>query len=488
LRIGSGTLFAGVVALVGAGLGVYSQTAAFAWDEGWHLLAAQLILRGKTPYLDFVFSATPLHAYWNAAWMALLGESWRVAHAVATMATSGAIFLAADHLWRRFPIPHWRPAAAVFAAVAVGLNPLVVSFGTIAQPYGLCLLLLVAAFRVSLLAVEGDSRLLPWVAGLLSGAAAGSSLLTAPVGPILLAWLLHQRAGKRITKGAAFVGGMMVAFAPAFRLLILAPRNVLFGVLEYHAVYRRVGWEGAAEHNVDVMLSWIDSSHALLLVVLAAAGFVFVRYRCDWTRAQRAEFHLCLLLALGLGLFISTACPTFERYYLFLVPFLSIPAAAGLYWIASSLRADERPFRSVLVAVVLLVLGLGKALYAGRDDLAWKGFDEMVRLLERVTPRNALLLADEPVYFLTRRVPPEGMELDDSHKIELPEALARRLHLVSQAQLDERIRAGEFDTVEIPTSEDRIKRLDLRRIYQQEATFGGPDCSVFWGRVASSKR
>ncbi|HMB35089.1 MAG TPA: hypothetical protein VKV41_13705, partial [Methylomirabilota bacterium] len=42
---------------------VYSQTRAFAWDESYHLLAAQLILAGKTPYLDFCFPQSPLNAY-----------------------------------------------------------------------------------------------------------------------------------------------------------------------------------------------------------------------------------------------------------------------------------------------------------------------------------------------------------------------------------------------------------------------------------------
>src|ERR1035441_953555 len=60
--------FALVALLLTAGLAVYAQTLAFAWDEGFHLLAAQLIKAGKTPYLDFFFPQAPLNAYWNAAW------------------------------------------------------------------------------------------------------------------------------------------------------------------------------------------------------------------------------------------------------------------------------------------------------------------------------------------------------------------------------------------------------------------------------------
>src|SRR5579872_7438397 len=62
---------------IAAGLLWYAQTLAFTEDEGFHLLAAQLVKGGMRPYLDFFFPQTPLNAYWNAWLMRLLGESWR---------------------------------------------------------------------------------------------------------------------------------------------------------------------------------------------------------------------------------------------------------------------------------------------------------------------------------------------------------------------------------------------------------------------------
>src|ERR1700733_4650725 len=82
-----------VLALLTAGLVVYSQTMAFAWDEGFHILTAQLIKHGKRPYIDFVFSQTPLNAYLSAVWMAVFGESWRVPHAFSALCSAGAAIL-----------------------------------------------------------------------------------------------------------------------------------------------------------------------------------------------------------------------------------------------------------------------------------------------------------------------------------------------------------------------------------------------------------
>src|SRR6185437_5930906 len=58
----------------------YARTFAFAWDEGYHLVAAWLIAHGKQPYIDFVFPQTPLNAYWNALLLRVFGENWRVSH------------------------------------------------------------------------------------------------------------------------------------------------------------------------------------------------------------------------------------------------------------------------------------------------------------------------------------------------------------------------------------------------------------------------
>src|SRR5258708_7520519 len=218
-------LLFGVVSVLFAGLLLYSQTMAFAWDEGFHLLAAQLILGGKKPYLDFLLSQTPLNAYWNAGWMAVFGDTWRTGHAVAAVRTAGAILLAADFLFRRFPVLGWRPAAAIAVAAAIGMNAVVVDFGTIGQAYALCLFLIVAAFRLSVEALDRSNMLLPALAGLLAGAAASSSLLTAPVAPVLLLWMaVYNRAGNRWAKVAAFCLGVAIAFVPLLLLFLQSPR------------------------------------------------------------------------------------------------------------------------------------------------------------------------------------------------------------------------------------------------------------------------
>jgi hypothetical protein len=474
-------LIASLVSLLAAGLLLYSQTRAFAWDEGWHLLAAQNILRGKRVYLDFCYPQTPLNAYWNAGWMRLFGDTWRTAHAVAAVMTTLAVLLVGDYLLRRFPVERWRIAAAVTGVVVVGLNAMVFEFGTVGQAYGLALFLIVAAYRAAVAGVDRDSLLLPAAAGFLSCAAANATLLTAPVAPLLLLWMLvYNQRGNRWGKLAGFVAGAVIPFLPLAWLFAQSPRLTLFSVFEYNFYYRRLSWEGATEHDIDVMLSWIDSSQALILLLLAVGGLLFVWKRSQWERGRRAEFYLCAWLAAALALHISRGHPNFERYYLFTVPFLAIPACAGLYAAGSRILAADRPAWPAAALCLLATIGLAKSLYDTRDYYVWKETEDIARKMNEVTPADGVMFADELTYFVSRRPPPSGMELADSHKFNLARAAMAQYHLVSKQELERRLKAGEFDSVETWEEDDKIKELGLADMYGNKAVVH--EANIFWGK------
>jgi hypothetical protein len=100
----------------------------------------------------------------------------------------------------------------------------------------------------------------------------------------------------------------------------------------------------------------------------------------------------------------------------------------------------------------------------GTDLLAFTDW----RKVDQVTPPNAFLSAYEHVYFLTRRPPPSGMEVWDSHKLGLPVALADSMHIVTGTELDRRIKAGVYSTVESTLSEKQITGLGLAQLYSQK--------------------
>ncbi|MEI9972615.1 MAG: hypothetical protein WDO73_11470 [Ignavibacteriota bacterium] len=247
--------------------------------------------------------------------MRLFGDTWRAAHVFETLCVGAAAFLSADYVRSRFPAPEWRWAGALATLVAVGMNSQVVIFGTIGQSYGLSLLLEVAAFRLAVVAVESRGVSRAAATGLLAGAAAGSSMLTAPVGPALAIWLyLGNRAGNTWAKIVAFFAGGALSWLPIAWLYRQGPAQTLFNVIQYQLKYRHK-WSGALRQDIGALSSWINSAQGLSLALLALAGLWYLIRHSDWPRERREEIYLSSWLALGLTAELSTAHPTFERYF-----------------------------------------------------------------------------------------------------------------------------------------------------------------------------
>ena len=475
-------ILCGVLSLTAAVIAVYSQTNACAFDEGFHLLAAQLIKAGKTPYLDFFFPQAPLNAYWNAGWMRLFGDTWRTAHAVAGVMGAFGVLLAAHAVYVRFPIAGWRLAGALTVVAVAGLNHQFVDYSTIGQGYALCLFLLVAAYRSTLWAVEHRGWRPAAAAGFCVVAAAGATLLGSAAVPILLVWLLvYNRAGARWTKLAGFLGGAALPLLPFVPMVLRAARVVRFDLIEYHLLYRQVAWDGATKHDADVLTAWANDPQAILLAILVATGLFFVRFRSNWDRATRAPFYLCGWLALGLSLHISTAHPTFARYYLLTLPFLATLAVAGLAYIVSQFARPMQPRWPVVLVSSILAISLARDLYDDWDGAPWWGrLSNIASKLDQVVPRSAPVFADESIYFLTRRTPPSGMEHDDSHKLQLKPEMEKRLHIFPKAELTKQIAAGRFAAVASCEDTDALDDLGVPAAFDKKFEDKGQDCAVYW--------
>jgi hypothetical protein len=81
------------------------------------------------------------------------------------------------------------------------------------------------------------------------------------------------------------------------------------------------------------------------------------------------------------------------------------------------------------------------------------------------------------------------MELADSHKLEFPPATATLFHLVPQSELDRRMKAGTYDTVETCENEDDVPALGLLpKLYSQQMKVAGSTCAIFWNRASAPRR
>jgi hypothetical protein len=79
------------------------------------------------------------------------------------------------------------------------------------------------------------------------------------------------------------------------------------------------------------------------------------------------------------------------------------------------------------------------------------------------------------------------MELGDSHKLEFPPATAALFHLVPQSELDRRVKAGTYDTVETCEDDDEdVQAFGLSRLYSQQMKIEDRACAVFWNKIPAN--
>jgi hypothetical protein len=480
------TYLLALVTVIGVGLVAYSQTRAFAWDEGFHLLAAQLILKGMRPYIDFFHAQTPLYAYWNAFWMRFFGDTWRTAHAVSAVCTTLSLWLLGGYVLDRFNggvwRQNWRVPMMLAAVLITGLNSQVVQFATIGQGYAICLLAVVAAFRFTVANVKRDDARFAFGAGFFTGVAAASSLLTAPMGPVLFVWMLWA-SGNRPKRVLTFLAGGLIPFLPLLRLMAISPKVVFFGAVKFHLFYRTVDWSESEKQNLDVALGWLESPHAMLIGLLVLLGLIFMA-RTNIPMPLRRELRLCIWLTVVEGAYLLYVRPTFARYYLFVVPFVAIISVVGLYYAGTHIGRPEKPIWIMLMVTLLMSLGIGRTINGGKTDYRWKDWQKLAKKVDDVTKAGGMIDADEAVYFITRRTPPSGMEYADTHKLRLSKELSAELHVFSKEERQRRLKAGVYDTVASCEDEDKTdKGVDLSSLYKQKTEVG--DCTVYWDRAAT---
>jgi len=457
--------YAGVAISIGV-IFAFSQLGTCYGDEGFHLLAAQLVMSGKKPYLDFFYQHPPLYIYLTAGWMSVFGDTWRSAHALSALFTSGCIVTVASYLFDRWRGQPAAPGVVVTATLILSLNSFVLAFGTLGQPYSFCLFFSVASFRLTISSTRSRNRLLPVLAGLCAGAAAASSLLALPIAPILFLWMIrHKQNGNRLSKALAFLCGALVPFVPLLLLFVKGPRQVWLDLFQYHVFYRDLD-PNASNFllNLKTVAKLIVESPGPLLLLVTLGSLRLFKKTLIGDGEWRREFRLCFWLVISLAVFLTLPLPTFPQYYVLLIPFLTILASGGIHLILSS--AGFGRMKWLIMAVIVLTAtnlpGVYSEIRATRG--CWQSLEGSAASINSVTPPNALVYAGEPFYFASRHSPPPGLE-NSFATDHLPSTLAPLSHAATSAQIDERLASGYFDSVIIGADDPRVERFNLLGIY-----------------------
>jgi len=457
-----------VVAACELALLIYSQAVAYWGDESLHLVAAQMLLAGKRPYLDFFYHHPPLFAYFISGLMRVFGEDWRVVHAASAFLTGGSLLLTGRYVFTRVRDTELQVTASILATLLVGFNCYVISFGTVALPYGFCLFFTVAAFVLVTESVDKSGSNFPFAAGVSAAAASASYLLTAPVIPVLFLWLaLNSRSGSRLCKCAWYLVGIATAFAPLLWLSVHAPHQVWADLVQYH-LFHRAGRDLNIWFNLREIAGWFVSIQGVILVILAALGLSSSKWKDKFDERLGSELRLLLWLVVATSSLISMARPTSSFYFVLITPFIAMLATFGACVICLRVKASLR-LLCILLVVVSYAAGLSAQRYIWRTQTSYTDHHVVARIAQRVdevTPAPGLIYAFEAVYFAAHRLPPPGLE--------------NRFNPASPA--NEWLREGRFDTVCIGASDPRLDAFRLLERYAKHETvsLNGRTLYILW--------
>ncbi len=341
-------------------------------DEYQFVASAQFFRQGLLlPYVDYPFLHMPYMPIINSLAILFTRYDLFAIRLLNSFFTLLSMLLLFDLIFRQSSgAKNWQ--RVLFGATGVLLyltNPSFIEIDGRALNHTLPILLsLVTFWLVTRPLTQGA----PWVfllCGLLVGLAAGLRLSYIVLAvPILFAIFFDPLAAarkQRIRRAISLSAGVVLALIPAGVLLLMAPRQFIYGNFHYavlNAIYRQN--LGSSENmtllgKAAMLFQFVFSDPATsILYILAFLFFsvVFIR----WIRKKKDadSFQMLVLFAYSAVLLAAGFAPTpsWPQYFVALTPFLIL----GLFWGLGILRRSRPIFAWAAVAC------LGMALIASR--------------------------------------------------------------------------------------------------------------------------
>jgi hypothetical protein len=136
--------------------------------------------------------------------------------------------------------------------------------------------------------------------------------------------------------------------------------------------------------------------------------------------------------------------------------------------------------RVVGPVILLFILGFAKSADARPREYRarWPRIEAVANELNRVTPRGAMILADDGIYFAAHRIPTRGLE-NSYGRLRIPAEMSRVLVVVPRAEVLQWVAEGRFATISSCWPYDRRDdTMALYRLYPNHRTVKG--CDLFW--------
>ncbi|MCB0328130.1 MAG: hypothetical protein KDD70_00665 [Bdellovibrionales bacterium] len=313
-------------------------------DEGFYTYAAQLLLEGQHPYIDFFYPQMPLLPYVYALGGLLGGTTWGSYRAVSALLFGGILLFSYGGV-----AVHRGRVWAIVALFLVSFCHLSFEWFPVVQTYALSVFLLLVS--ITLLSLDSQKRWTAFSVGLFFALTVQTRLFFAPL--IVVPLLTYYFSSERRKLLPRFFYGLVVGSVPSVIFIGLNPDSYFFSNLGYHLIRSSQTLSEEVEHKwriFEVLFSLgrpsqkFDSFQTPFIF-----GGMFVALFLSFRLQRAARIFVSVAVLLFLVSFLPN--PTYVQYFVSVVPF----AIAGVIIpLASFYRSQTRLGAKLIIAIGIL--------------------------------------------------------------------------------------------------------------------------------------
>jgi len=298
-----------------------SQITTINGDEGFYLVAAQMVSNGAVPYVDFFYPQMPYLPYILAP-VTRICSTWssiRIFHSLMPVLICAFVLL---YLRKRHSF-----SCGVLGTVFLASNSLFMPMHIILKPYGLSTLFMYLAVLFVLL-LHGDNGfrfiskrrqyIFALSAGLFGSLSIGTRLTMIFPFLVIALFLIYQR---NMFLLLTFIAGSCIGACGILVSMFMHFDSFIFNNLTYHSIRSSDGLIGNLKQKVGCVREFANDSQYITLLIFALFGTF---------RLHRSE--RMLLWSVVIGIWISAVLPTpvWHQYFTTSVPFLILLGAPAL--------------------------------------------------------------------------------------------------------------------------------------------------------------
>lgn len=326
-------------------------------DEGFYLLAAELVTQGSKPYLDFFYPQAPYQPYFIASWFQLFGASWLSARWFSAIIFALLGLLVFARLRKSCSWP-----AALVGLLLLNTSTLTLNWLLTIKNYGLPTLFLFASYY---LLVFSPNRWRYFWSGLFLALAIGCRSYVAVLAPLCLLIIFFRNRQLFIP----FLVGGIIGLTPMLALFCLDPGKFWFNNLGYHLLRSGLTPTKAIEQKLLILQGLLGLRPSMKFVSLQIPILLWISiFSLILMVIKRCRFDWSILFITALLIISLTPTPTLVQYFVILVPFLITITVL----LIDQLRVIK--YGPIIYGSAILVLGLA---------YSWRFSTDLYSFIER---------------------------------------------------------------------------------------------------------